>query len=245
MRKQRNVKTMAAALGLFSAFSASGLAIAQEFSVPNNFVAGERAQAAQVNQNFSATAGAINDNATALAAALQQIADLEQAIADLQTAPAVGGVPVYSAGQVIGTFLDHADYARLLSPNGYVFHATLTDYGPSYPIPVAAWLREEALYFADANCLGDAYIAPGGGMPYFDWEIEHGVVVRDSVPGGASYYVPRSAVALSQTYNSVLTDGNCSVQAGEAMLWQALPNDEAVTGVPNAPYAKPFSIGLP
>jgi hypothetical protein len=244
MRKQRNVKTMAAALGLFSAFSASGLAIAQEFSVPHNFSAGERAQAVQVNQNFSATAGAINDNAAALSAALQSIAALEQAIADLQTVPAVGGVPVYSAGQIIGTFLDHGDEARLLSPAGYVFHATMTDYGPSFDIPVEAWLRTETLYFADANCLGDAYIAPPDG-PYFRWEIEHGVVFRDAGSAGAPYYVPRSAVGASQTYNSVLSGANCSLQAGEALLWQALPNDEAVTGVPNAPYAKPFSIGVP
>jgi len=254
MNMQRNVKAIATGLGLISTLLVSGMAIAQEFSVPHAFVAGERAQAAQVNQNFTATAGAINESAAALSAAVQRITALEQAVAALQASvpvPSFGGVPVYSEGQLIGTYLDHGEEARLLSPNGYVFHATMIDYDVDawqwQQEYVNEWLREQTIYFTDANCMGDAYVEPFDDNPPRSWEIEHGLVFRAVGVIGETpvYYVPRSASGGLQPYNSELTGSGCGLAAGEKILWQALLNDEAVTGVPNAPYAKPFSLGLP
>ena len=253
MNMQRNVKAMATGLGLISTLLISGMATAQEFSVPHSFVAGERAQAAQVNQNFTAAAGAINESAAALSEALQQISALEQAVAALQASlqtSGFGGVPVYSQGQFIGNLVDSSDEAMLLSPTGYLFHATMIDYDPSYfaSFDLEEWLRSQrTVYFTDASCMGEAYLQPDLDNPPFSWNAEHGVVFRISRPAGmpSVYYVPRSANGVSQSYNSVLDGSSCRLEAGERVLWQALPNDETVTGVPDAPYAKPFSLGLP
>jgi hypothetical protein len=253
MNMQRNVKAMATGLGLISTLLISGMATAQEFSVPHNFVAGERAQAAQVNQNFTATAGAINESAAALSAAVQRITALEQAVAALQASlpvPSFGGVPVYSEGQFIGNYLDSGDEARFLSPKGYVFHATMVDYDPSYlaTYSLEEWLRsQQTVYFTDASCMGDAYLEPDLDGPFFSWEAEHGSVFRISRPAGVPsvFYVPRSADGVLQSYNSVQQGSSCSLEAGEKILWPALPNDATVTGVPDAAYAKPFSLGLP
>lgn len=253
MNMQRNVTAIATGLGLISMLLTSGMATAQEFSVPHSFVAGERAQAAQVNQNFTATAGAINESGAALSAALQQITALEQAVAALQASvpvPGFGGVPVFSEGQFIGNLVDSSDEAMLLSPRGYLFHATMVDYDPSYlaTYSLEAWLiSQQTVYFTDANCMGNAYLQPDLDIPPFSWNVEQGLVFRISRPAGVSsvYYVPRSANGVSQSYNSVLDGSSCRLEAGERVLWQAMPNDEAVTGVPDAPYAKPFSLGLP
>jgi hypothetical protein len=244
-------RAMARALGLSSALMLSGISSATDFSVPHTFSAGQRAQASEVNQNFSAAAAAINGNAAALAAALQQLAALEELIATLQatiSAANFGGVPVYSQGQFIGTLLDYGDAARLLSARGYVFHATFNEFDPQHWMSDEEWLRpQETIYFADANCVGDAYLAREPDLPSFSWEVDQGLVFRPHGPVGEVpvYYVPRAANGELQSYNSVLRYTACVLEAGEQVLWQALPNDEDVTGVPDAPYAKPFSLGLP
>ena len=70
------------ALSLGTAVSASG-ALASELTVPNEFTAGEPAVAAEVNDNFSETATAVNDNDARIAALEAQVAVLESAITAL------------------------------------------------------------------------------------------------------------------------------------------------------------------
>jgi len=106
-------------------FSIAGLAasaaLAGEVDVPNQFQAGSAAVAAEVNANFTAIEGAVDDNAQDIAANAQDIAANGQDIADnsqdiadnaqnisaLQDGLATTGIAVRIDGVVVGRYLGH------------------------------------------------------------------------------------------------------------------------------------------
>lgn len=62
---------------------------ASEVSIPNEFVGGQPALASEVNQNFAATAGAINDNNTRLNTLETALDELATRVNDLESTPAL------------------------------------------------------------------------------------------------------------------------------------------------------------
>lgn len=163
--------------------------------------------------------------------------------ADIMAAGA--GWPVYSNGNTVGRLLTFrgVDSGKLilLSDSGYIFDSSI--WGVEH-------LVKNEVFFSGTGCAGTAY-ANEFAAAYWTGVGESGVVVRAyAPPPGASgvYYVPRgSGYIAEQSYASRLnSNGLCSDTASVlSPAYELLQNDEAVTGVPDAKPAFPYSIGLP
>jgi len=235
------------ALGMFS------VAMGGTVTIPNAFVAGTPAKAADVNANFSAVATAVNGSA-------QDIASLQSSVQTLQSAP-TGGVMVSVNGTAVGSLLqqqfacsDGYGLGVCISGNFFWVIATLNSKGFSaflYPGNASFGLAEGNLvvphqvYFDQTNCAGNEYAGFGvDGLAAY--QLRQGVVLGaiDPTDANQSYYVKGSPVSPTiMSYQTVQTTGsysgsltapvcsNGSAPSGIA-LFAMTPNNPAVTGVP-------------
>lgn len=207
-------------------FSAS--AIADDLTIPNTFQAGTPARADDVNANFTAVEASVDDNAADIAAN-------EQAISGLA---ANSGIRIYSQGTSIGrllgfpsTFNDGSIW--MITDEGYMAYTSLDD--------EAVWLNETTYYFSDFGCTGDVYLSPAP-----RWvNTVGGVYISDQPTLFGPYYVPSGSSWEIVTVNSFTNRNGCRDNSITATFLLALPNDEAITGVPDLQPARPFSVGSP
>jgi len=98
----------------------------------------------------------------------------------------------------------------------------------------------QGLFFESQDCTGQAWISvntPGG-------PATGGFVIATLLPTYLPHYVPKTAVSQALVYRSSLTAGGCSAQGpSNTVGLPAFVNDPAVTGIPNAPYQPPLTLG--
>jgi hypothetical protein len=176
----------------------------------------------------------VDDNAADIAGNSAGIQSNTNAINAL---PTNDGMQVYSSdGVSIGrliTFKHVGDGTLLIQSDlGYLFESDIIGDGH---------LMTVGPYYSEPNCAGTAYTFFG-----MDWAGTTGLVVRSNTDNQA-YYWPRGSTMVSVTLVSQLhTDGVCQ----NGLSWPAVaaavfPNDEAITGVPNAKPNWPYTLSVP
>lgn len=199
-------------------------AVAGEVDIPNQFSAGTRAVAAEVNANFDAVEVAVDDNAARIAAleAGSATAGVTVRVAGTAVGRLVsvipGNIPVLSANINGGTtlvndgrLLVNAPLMQLVSPAGYFFRVATS------PMDTARLgegeLDDGLLFFDQADCAGNMYIpveGPSGRFSTFTpntgdlqplkhWYVRQGVVFQSPDPADANiaYMLRRGAAVVT------------------------------------------------
>lgn len=154
--------------------------------------------------------------------------------------------------RAVGTYLQslpHTDghsMLGVLSPRGYTFAVGATSGQVSRKMFAFAGVSDTilttGLRFTEPDCAGIAYlfiqsspVVAGGFLVSFDWYGE----------GGGIYYAPRGELPeLRQVISQrAHPDAPCTGDTGERLLYRALPNDPAETGVPDEDFIPPLSLG--
>lgn len=128
----------------------------------------------------------------------------------------------------------------IVSPKGYRFVVMRETGWMRGPVDAST----EFVYFQNPGCLGTAYFDRGGQY--------RGIVIpiRNQLTIAATYYVPHDAVVTSVTLYGRLEPApngglNCAaISARPVMAVPALPNDPAITGVPNVDFIPPITVAL-
>lgn len=181
--------------------------------------------------------------------ALTQIPDAAaQALQIRDNAGSLVGLYLGGAGPdvVQGAPLTPTPGYRVASATGYVgvidpLSGKLT-YG-SYAQPAfnAGTLQGSFLSFLTTDCTGQAYVktstqvatSPGG------------FVFATSGPSYLVYYVHKSDLSILRTTFSDLQNGTCNAgQNTDLPSFMAIPNDPAVSGFPDTPFAPPLTLGF-
>lgn len=211
--------------------------------VPNTFQAGQPARAADVNNNFSTLESAANQNASDITANATGIQTNSVEIVALSTA---SGIQVYSAGAPIGRLVAMQVSSSTLSIVGQAIWL-LSDEGYLFAMDAAignSYLTQSAdLYFTGTGCSGDAHTTPVSSV---GWAGGTGIVFRG--PNGSplpAYYTPRGGVAVDRLILSLIIGGVCFDTISTQLTYQAFPNDQAVTGVPDTAPVQPLVLGSP
>ena len=253
--KPTTVTTLAIAL-LYSA-----VAIGQT-EVPNTFQAGQPARAADVNANFDELESATNQNATDIAEIDGEIAEL--ALQTQANAAAInatrGGLQVLADGNSIGTYLASAQSRgglegyRVLSSLNFYFDviATVDPFSviTQDPPSVAGDLFFAVVWFESAGCVGQSYTSPNPSGRIDKLESLQGFVFRSDDPTDPSqtYYIPAGSqeVDLVVSYRRSNLEGGCVFLPSVPIntFVPVVPNDPAITGVPNGSFAGPILLGF-
>jgi hypothetical protein len=236
-------------IGLFLITTASA-----QTEVPHNFQAGMPARAAEVNANFDALEGAIDQNAnaissnagnitsntTAIAVNTGNVSDNATAIASLASG---GGIAVFSQGVSIGrlVFPTNDDF-WLISDKGYWFRVPM--------IATGDYLTQAGGFvYTATDCAGQAYVT-GVTDNINDAVMKFGMVF--SAPGSdlvgfSAYYVPRNTGEYIEiNYSSRRgNNGVCNNENAINYGWAAYPNDEAITGVSDTAPSLSLTFGVP
>ena len=229
-------------------------------TIPNTFVAGTAAKAADVNANFSAVATAVNGSAT-------DISNLQTAVQALQAAPAAGPVVVSVAGTAIGPLIEAehpcvdtnfpgacggngiAVLTMVMSSAGFFVYLNPGQVQLSPPmtlLPEGTIAVPTQMFFDQPNCTGNRYLGIGG---YIQPKLRQGLVVGaiDPADTNGSYYAKGASVPLTTaSYQAVSVSGGGALQTpsctnGPSPLGSQLAfflltaNNPATTGVPKAP----------
>lgn len=235
----------------------SGIASAQT-QVPNTFQAGQPARAAEVNDNFSTLESAVNQNASDIANNTSEITSNTALIqANTAAISANGrGVQVLAAGNSIGLFVNLAqsrpglDGYRALSDMDYFFDviaavdlaAMVAQDRPS----VAGDLLTRVVWFGSAGCIGPTFTNTGNVIDQL--QRLQGFVFRSDDPTDPiqTYYVPAGSqeVDLVVSHRRSFLEGGCVfIGTPTNTFVPVLPNDLAITGVPNASFIGPVLLG--
>lgn len=139
----------------------------------------------------------------------------------------VGRVAGYYAG---GTY--PAQALRVISSTGYSFAVTGAGRVPDNhgPADGAGAPPNQLLYLAP-NCEGQSYVQSYSNVS--------GFVVRSH---GNLLYAPKGEAAVERIFASRKTEGFCQGFGNTVPSLPLLPNDEAVTGVPDADFVPPIQI---
>ena len=102
------------------------------------------------------------------------------------------------------------------------------------------------IFFADANCSGQALVESRNVSGLEPWMIVAGAVFPSGLSAPASvYYSNRGTLSTNRAYASVVNNGVCNNEQGTGSFFSVFPNDALVTGVSNTPPAQPLVLGLP
>lgn len=220
--KMTGNKYLSLTFALSVTFSAANAA---PLTIPNTFVSGTKAKAAEVNQNFSAAKDAINSNSS-------DILSLTSRVNALESQPAAPGLKVRSKsnneflGYVIET--DGTFEVDVITPKGYL--ARLHQDGIySYPFK---------LLFSGLNCTGTAYaeILTGGGArgPLMNGFMGNSLGMVFEGEWAIPPSEPNSADAgiNGASYMGGYSCTN-SAWSGIGKYYSAIPNNPTTTGVPS------------
>ena len=197
-------------------------AAADSLSVPNDFVSGQPAKAAEVNANFSAVESSVNDNDARITANSNAFAQY--------AAPVVLDGDDNLIGMLVDIDQDVEPAVVVLTPQAYFVSIQLGG-GSLFNYP-------GMMFFATSNCSGTPYSnSPAGNV--------FGAFDAAGVP--ALFYTDRASVAIADfNYLSYGTQSSCTTMSGTLdFAWPAVPNDPAVTGVSDQVYSLPIQIGQP
>jgi hypothetical protein len=164
-----------------------------------------------------------------------------------------GGLEIFSAGQSIGVMLQWGNWGMAYgnsfgSNDGGTYTDTWAISSKGYFFGLNAEYGElayvgDAVAFAGTGCTGEAYMfAP------HNWLRAQGAVTKYGPWGsGMAYYIPRGATKQDRLIQSFNRRGTCYPSPGETLTQAVVvfPNDPAVTGVSNGPYALPIVFGVP
>lgn len=201
--------------------------IADGVAIPNTFVSGQAAVAADVNENFAAVANGVNANTAAVNGLTSDVAINTIAIAAI-TAKSLRVVD--GSGTDIGAVLNAPlQTIDVFTDEGYsVIQVSAATGG------IQVYGRQ-ALFYKSPDCTGTAYTTASNGS------------VFEEYTGVNRYYVPRNTQAALFTMKSktAYDSGACELYlGGDDYYWAALSNDPAITGVPNTNYVTPLNIVL-
>jgi hypothetical protein len=213
-----------------TAFVTSPIALAQT-QVPNEFQAGTPARASEVNANFDALEAAIDQNA-----------------AELEILPRP--LRVSANGQILGMYIGGLAQSIVYTAQDYFFlvHAQRNTIAWNPPGDMFVISNDSRVYYEDGSCSGQGYIPTTNNNPeaapgYGPVAITHGMVFRNGA--GDTFYVPKTAQPTNiQPDWLKRPDGITCIFAGAVNDWwvEVLPNDPAVTGVPNEVIQRPITL---
>ena len=154
-------------------------------------------------------------------------------------------VSVKSNGQIIGRFLGLiSDGGTNVNPPSGDFYA-LSD--KSFLFKVISEGRLEGgsqISYESNDCSGQAYIQSGF---INDYQAEQGFVRstpydQDPIP---AYYTPPSHTTVMTVIGSSINEEGCQIAQNSALesYYSIFPNDPAITGVSNPPFATPITLG--
>jgi hypothetical protein len=196
----------------------------------------------------------------------EQIDALTTVVANLSLGS--GSVLVLANSQSIGLLLDMESDSNVLrysymtrSSRGYIFRVYIFDGGflPG-PSEEGHLVAERRIYFSSPGCLGQAYYSalsmsfglalwPENNVGPSDERVlvREGLVFRnpDSSAAVENYYIAKGAVIDDAALTmSAFEDGiGCVDGTTTIPAVPVLPNDPAITGVPNIPFALPITLG--
>ncbi len=234
-----------------TAFIVSPIALAQT-QVPNEFQSGTPARATEVNANFDALESAIDQNASVLqgeqAVQNDRLDSIEDAIAQLSSLRAP--LLVEANSQILGIYISGQSAFRVYTDQGYFFDVHSARNTSVWNPPGDMFVTtDQGVYYDEPGCSGQGWIPTTNNQPeiaplYSPTAITHGLVFRHE--SGRTFYVPKNVIPrptppLSQSQR--LPDGSC---VGPGILpdysVDVLPNDPAVTGVPNEIIQRPIRL---
>ena len=117
------------------------------------------------------------------------------------------------------------------------------------PPSIAGDLFFAVVWFESAGCVGQAYTSPNPSGRIDKLESLQGFVFRSDDPTDPvqTYYVPAGSqeVDLVVSYRRSNLEGGCVfIGTPTNTFVPVLPNDPAVTGVPNGSFAGPILLGF-
>lgn len=196
----------------------AGWAQAAALTVPNSFVSGAPAVAAEVNDNFTAVKDAVDDNDS-------RISDNQAAIAAIPLSPVLVDAMNTPVGTLLGTDAA-AKYWVVLTTQKFLVRLRADGF-PAY----------ETVYFTGKNCTGIPYLqvnANAGGATARDANYiyaKQGYVFTDALDSAIYYIAPNTGVS-AMTHSSRITLLGCQSLIGSIDAIQAELNVPATTGVP-------------
>ena len=230
-------------------YSMSFLTYASGVTIPNQFQAGSKAFATEVNANFDALATAVNDNnaritangaattanGSAITANGAAISANEASITANANAIINKQVPlaVFANGARIGWSIGKSSFGKeqYITDEGYIFY--LEDNGNlGFGQPV----------YLTSDCSGPAYlfkpfsVGLTNGYVFFDQFSNTAMQIPSDATGGINPFVPGSVLQLGS--GCIVVGGNTT-----QTYYPVQPNDPAVTGV-QASYTPPLTLGF-
>jgi hypothetical protein len=229
------IRLCALALGALAA----GIVCAGPLVVPNSFVAGTPAKAADVNANFTAVANAVNGSA-------QDITTLQTTVKNFPTGPqgpmgATGpagpGAMIVkdSTGKVVGSYFI-SPYDPFAQPNGFTLSGSTPDEfvfirtsSQSFAVRVtAAQLGAQVAYnvsFTSTDCTGQAYLSP---QAYPVGSLKVPPMLSFAAVLNTTAYIAGSVLTSSSTvaYSYLSFDGTttaCTLYLGAGLTGQLVP----------------------
>ena len=223
-------------------FSISFLAYASGVTIPNQFQAGSKAFASEVNANFDALAAAVNDNNTRITANEAAIT------ANSGTTTANEAAIVANADAIINKQIPLAVFANgvrigwALGSSKFGQSQYMTNEGFIFSLDDTGGLGLGQPVYPTSDCSGPAYL-----FKPFDAALTNGYVFYDQFSGTAMQ-IPNNATGGINPFVglSVLQLGSgCIVVGGTNTLtyYPVQPNDPAVTGVQSS-YTPPLTLGF-
>jgi len=171
---------------VFLGLSIASVVHAGPVDVPNTFQSGTPARAAEVNANFAAVEGAVDDNAERISTLESEVAER---LATLESGLLAGGIPIRVGNDVVGRFVTQVfpevrvdvsgsvgaatelvaqrtavattEELILVSNTGYFFGVTATDFAPP-PRGAEGTLGPLFLFYVSSDCSGQPYFPVEG-----------------------------------------------------------------------------------
>ena len=157
-------------------------------------------------------------------------------------------VQVYADGQPIGPLLFGLSGTlkayTTWSAAGYIFRICPLAFTPAF-CTSDAQLVFANFHFEQLDCIGQPYISLNDNVvaPKSEGQVFHTPDPADPV---RHYYRPKQVVAVTRTLMSRFFSQTGCVKHEPPFVTdttEALPNDPAITGVPNEPFAPPITLG--
>jgi hypothetical protein len=162
-----------------------------------------------------------------------------------------GPVQVLANGESIGTFLQWSvnnSYRHIwaMSSTNYGFDIIANTTTAGWPSQQVGALNHLSLYYESPDCTSPAYVKTNEGRMISDtqFSVDQGlvfsVVTWETYLG--LYYVPAGSVPAARQFQAA--GPSCSpYYLANQLSVEAFPNDPTITGVPNASFTPPITLG--
>ena len=212
-----------------------GQAMAGSAAIPNTFVGGTKASAAEVNENFDSVKSAVDDNDTRISGNTRDIAANAANITG--NTNAINALPtsmpdVFVDGVLVGKLLLFPGYSSsglfIKLPTDYLAFFDGAD-GVLAGSPNA--LTSHEIYYISSNCDGQAFVNKDSVTPAVKFGLGQLYAVLGTSPD--VLYVPKNSTIETITYNSKNTGSGCELQTLTTDAIRAYANNSDETGITN------------